>query len=181
MDLQNYIYVEDDILLHGTLGEIARKERRMLLASATMGILVAWSGLVPSRIPAFGIEFSLGNRVALMRVAAAIIAYFWLAFVIYGTLDLIRWRLAHRQQVVAFLRKVESRAVANKNVDRGGEDVGRFEYLDDLIEKEDDKEIYTPFLVKPAALVTVIFELVLPLIVGLYGIYAVLSFSAKLI
>ena len=177
MDLQSYYTVDDDILLHDPLSETSRKERKMLLASAALGIMIAYSGLVPSKVPAFGIEFSSADRVAFMNVIAAIIGYFLLAFVVYGALDLLRLRLAHRQQVVEHLKKIKLRAIERRNADKADEDVDRYEHLDDLLEKERDKDVLVMFFVKPAILVRAIFELVLPVIIGLYGIYAVLSFQ----
>jgi len=78
-----------EILLKDPLSEITRKERRSLLGVSAIGIAMVKIGLVPSKIPAFGIEFSQTNKLSFFIVLAAIVCYFLLAFLVYAIPDFL--------------------------------------------------------------------------------------------
>jgi len=85
-----------EILLKDPLSEITRKERRSLLGVSAIGIAMVKTGLVPTKIPAFGIEFSQTNKLSFFIVLAAIVFYFLLAFLVYAIPDFLAWRMKYQ-------------------------------------------------------------------------------------
>jgi cytochrome c-type biogenesis protein CcmH/NrfG len=75
------------VLLRDHLSEVARKERRALLAASTAGYIVVKTGLVPSKIEALGITFSGTEQGALLAVFGLVVAYFTVSFVLYAATD----------------------------------------------------------------------------------------------
>ena len=71
------------------LSDLTRKERRNLLAASAIGIVLAKTGLVPTRIAALGIEFSPTDRATLLKCVAGVVAYFLFAFLIYAGDDYV--------------------------------------------------------------------------------------------
>ena len=78
--------------LSDPLSEIARKERRNLLIASTVGLLMSKAALVPTRLPALGIEFSAPDQRTIVGFAAFTVLYFLGAFVLYGLSDFLIWR-----------------------------------------------------------------------------------------
>lgn len=79
--------------LREPLNETTRKSRRNLLAVSVLGIVTAKVGLVPTKISAFGVEFSSSNLEALMTLLALSIAYFLVTFAVYIVSELQAWQL----------------------------------------------------------------------------------------
>ncbi|MCV3263256.1 hypothetical protein OGZ01_11305 [Vibrio harveyi] len=79
--------------LREPLNETTRKARRNLLAASVLGIVTSKVGLVPTKISAFGVEFSSSNLEALMTLLALSIGYFLITFVVYITSELQGWQL----------------------------------------------------------------------------------------
>jgi hypothetical protein len=83
------------------LSERAAAERRGLLAVSTACIGIGWTGSIPSKISALGIDFSPSNKTGFLWVLAAIATYFLVAFVCYAVPDLLRlaaaWHAAKEQ------------------------------------------------------------------------------------
>ena len=73
-----------EVMLRDPLEPVTRKERLYLLAVSSVGLFVEYTGLVPTKISALGIEFPKTNQNALLYVLALIILYFLAAFVIYA-------------------------------------------------------------------------------------------------
>lgn len=83
-----------DVVGTDPLADVTRKERRTLVAASALGIVVAKSGLIPSRISALGIEFGETDQRVLLTALGLVVLYFLFGFLIYGGSDLIAWRLA---------------------------------------------------------------------------------------
>jgi hypothetical protein len=88
-----------EIRLRDPLSDVTRTERRNLLGVSAIGIVIAKSALVPSKITALGIEFDPSDQRALLKMLAAIVFYFLLAFVIYAISDLVEWRTSFHKAV----------------------------------------------------------------------------------
>jgi hypothetical protein len=71
------------------LSDLTRKERRNLLAASAIGIVVAKTGLVPTKIAALGIEFSPTDRTTFLKCLSGVVAYFLVAFIIYAADDYV--------------------------------------------------------------------------------------------
>ena len=80
--------------LRNPLNETTRKARRNLLAASVVGIVISKVGLVPSKISAFGIDFTTENHESLILLLVFAIAYFTLTFVVYLLSELMSLRLA---------------------------------------------------------------------------------------
>jgi hypothetical protein len=106
-----------EVLLRDPLSDIARKERRALLAVATIGYIVVRTGLVPEKIEALGVTFSAKEQGAVLAVFGLVVIYFTVTFVLYAATDALAlaWHihLAKRQlydEVQAELAAEHSRA-----------------------------------------------------------------------
>ena len=97
-----------EVTLRDPLTPVARAERRSLLASSTVGLVIAWVGLVPQRIATFGIEFSRTDRETLLNLVAAVIVYYLVAFCVYAFSDLAAWRVAYGYAVRESIRRRRS-------------------------------------------------------------------------
>ena len=78
-------------ILRDPLSDVTRRERVYLLATSTIGIAIVRTGLVPSEISALGIQFNAANRNALVVLLGIVVAYFLVAFIIYGVADFLAW------------------------------------------------------------------------------------------
>ena len=85
------------VMLGDPLGENTRRVRRNLLAVSAIGIAMGATGLVPTQIPAFGIEFTQSDRSGFLIFVGAIVVYYLFAFAIYGSSDWASWLLAVRR------------------------------------------------------------------------------------
>ena len=83
-----------DILASDPLRQVTRHEKQALLAVSAISLVVAESGLVPSRISALGVEFDPADQRVFLVALAGLVAYFLLAFAIYAAQDFSVWRLA---------------------------------------------------------------------------------------
>jgi hypothetical protein len=84
-----------DILLGDPFREVTRKERRALLGSSTVAIALAWTGLVPEKVSALGVDLSPRNKAQFLTLVAGVMLYFMIAFVAYAASDFVAWRLAY--------------------------------------------------------------------------------------
>lgn len=75
------------------LSDETKKERRNLLATSALGIIMVWTGLIPAKIEALGVEFSPVEQNILLRVLGAIVVYFLFAFVVYAFSDFWSYRI----------------------------------------------------------------------------------------
>ncbi len=87
------------------LSELSRKERRFLMATSGIGIVVAKTGLVPTKIAALGIEFTEADRSVLLKCLAGLIGYFLVSFIIYAADDYV---VAEQEGYFRFMNKVKS-------------------------------------------------------------------------
>lgn len=143
--------------LSDPLSDVARKERRNLLIASITGILIATAGLVPKHISALGIEFSPLAQNAFVILAALVVVYFVFAFAIYGISDFFIWRKKYQDYLVAVEAEMQGWTEEDQH------------YHDEL-------HHYVPRIdwlynwSKPAAFARIIFEFVLPVIVGIVSI-----------
>ena len=143
------------------LSSIARAERRNLLLAATLAILIAHVNLVPTRMSALGLEFAPPAQASFLVVTALVVGYFMLAFATYALADLFVWRKRYYDYLAA--------------VERESKDWT----LQDQIE-HDEVHANLPTIdwyyqwSPRVANVRMLFEFVLPLLVGAYAISALI-------
>ena len=64
-----------EIAVRDPLTEVTRKERRLLLGMCVLGIVLVKTGLVPTKISAFGIEFSHTDQKFILIILAFVVSY----------------------------------------------------------------------------------------------------------
>jgi hypothetical protein len=144
------------------LSDVSRRERRSLLASSTIAVLTAHAGLIPKQISALGIELTSLDRSAFLILFAAVVIYFLVAFAVYGFSAFLVWRHKYHQ----YQEKAE---IAAQNWTQNDQ----HDY--------DELRRYVPAIAwlyrisKAAAYFRIAFEFPLPVLIGLYAIYALLS------
>lgn len=148
--------------LRDPLSGVSRRERRSLLALSTIAVLIAHAGLIPNQISALGIELTSLNRSAFLMLFAAVVIYFLVAFAIYGFSDFLVWRLKYHE----YLANVET-ASQDWTLDD--------QHNYDEVRRRVPSIVWLYRISKPAAYLRIAFEFLLPVFVGLYAIYALLS------
>ena len=97
-----------DVPLQDPLRDVTRKERRALLGVSTVAIAVAKTGLLPTEIVALGVKFSPADRAGLVSVAAFVVLYFMVAFILYAAVDFLAWRWAYHIAHLRLLSEIEA-------------------------------------------------------------------------
>jgi hypothetical protein len=73
-----------DPAIRDALSEVTRNERRSLLGASLLAIAISTAGLIPEKISAFGVTITPPAQNNLLLLLAAVLAYFILAFLLYG-------------------------------------------------------------------------------------------------
>jgi hypothetical protein len=87
------IYELERLRVAGPLSEETRKVRKSLLISSIVGWAFVRVGLVPTKISALGIELSTKDQSAFYVLAALIVGYFLVSFIVDAATDVINWWL----------------------------------------------------------------------------------------
>jgi hypothetical protein len=96
-----------DLVAYDPLSEVTRKERKALLGVAVIGIALAEVPLVPTKLSAFGLEFSTLNQRAFLALYAVVVAYFLIAFLVYAFTDYVAWKRSQAIHYREYLRQDE--------------------------------------------------------------------------
>ena len=163
-----------EIRIRDPLSDVTRKERRLLLGVSVIGIALVKIGLVPSKISAFGIDFTPVNQKSLVYLFAVIVIYFLAAFIIYSASDFIAWRLAFRAALEEILRK---RIAARKNLIglRPVDEESR--ELEKMLNERLRNERVVFALSGPVSVIRALFEFLLPITAGLYTILSLILYK----
>jgi hypothetical protein len=81
-----------DLINYDPLSDITRRERRSLLGLSVVAIATVKVPILPEKISALGIDFSLKNQQTFLSIFALVLAYYLAAFLIYAMTDYIAWR-----------------------------------------------------------------------------------------
>ena len=92
-DLQ-FVELARDPEIRDALSPVTRNERRALLGASFVALAITLGGLIPERISAFDVEISATAQSKLLLLLAGVLAYFILAFLLYGYSDYRAWILA---------------------------------------------------------------------------------------
>lgn len=150
-----------EVLLSDPLTEITRKTRLYLLIASVVGVAVAKAGLVPSEISGLGFGVAFREAVdlnPLYVILAAVIGYFVWAYFLYASSDFLIWN--HRLRVIRYGMEVTSRREAELTEQAES----------DLLPVQRPGRFIPVASINRAA-----FEFLVPLLVGAYAIYALLS------
>ncbi len=74
------------------LSESSRKERRALLGFSGLAFALGLCGLIPQKISALGVEIGGAQQNYLKWVLCGLVAYFFVAFLIYSWQDYLAWK-----------------------------------------------------------------------------------------
>jgi hypothetical protein len=186
------------------LSETTRKERKSLLGMGIVVIAIVKIGMIPTKIEALGIEFSTTEQRDLFHILLAVVIYYLSAFIIYALADFIAWRSAlsevfsegwgaatsisypsakkepdamtEAEQRAAFLegelKKMKDKAERQELMERLG-----------MSDKQVEKMLKPVSLIRYSTLLSIvrgIFEFIVPLIVGGYALYLLLTHAPKI-
>ena len=91
------------------LSEVTRAERKTLLLVSAIGIVMELTGLVPSKITTFGVEFSEADQDLLLGLFGGVVIYFLVAFLVYAWSDFLAWRAVMRREAGRSVRRRSAR------------------------------------------------------------------------
>jgi len=143
------------------LSPIARAERRNLLLASTVAILIAHVNLVPARITALGLEFAPPAQASFVVITALVAGYFIVAFATYAIADLFVWRKRYYDYLAAVEKQSQSWTL---------EDQIAHDEIHANLPTLDWYYQWSPRV----ANIRMLFEFVLPLLVGAYSISALM-------
>jgi hypothetical protein len=95
---------EYDLISYDPLSEVTRRERKALLGVSMLGLALVKVPLVPSKLAAFGIEFSDLNRQNFAFMYSLVVGYFLIAFLVYAFSDFVAWRRSEVIRYSAYLQ-----------------------------------------------------------------------------
>ena len=147
-----------DLVAYDPLSETTRRERRALLGLSVIAVAMVKVPVIPEKISALGIEFSLKNQQTFLSIYALVLIYFLMAFLVYALTDYISWRRAR-----VILHQQYSRQTIASNLalgEEGGKELQKI--LDDEIELR-YKGFANYRVAHSAARLRAIFEFVVPI------------------
>jgi len=105
------------------LSDRSYRERQILLIASAVVLAIVKTGLVPTKISSLGIELTLSNQQAMLRIMAAFIAYLLLSFCIHAWCDYLAYKTIYSQSLRrAKLNKIDkekSEEEFQRNIDLG--------------------------------------------------------------
>jgi hypothetical protein len=155
------------------LSDVTRKERRLLLGVSIVCFALVKAELVPTRISAFGIDFSQANQRALLYVLALVVAYLLTAFAVYSASDFVSWRIAF----YAAYRELGSTSVPS-DVEGDPKLPGVSELRRNVYQIRNPTSELAHRLSFPVSFLRGLFEFLLPMIFGVYVLYLLLTARA---
>ena len=162
-------------ILGDPLSEVARHERRLLLAVSLVAYAIVKTGAVPEKIELLGIDFAQADRQAFVWLLTLIVLYFLAAFLIYGVADFLTWWhsfLNMRIQNIGELHE-KNRQSSLKNLDSSGvisQDI--HDRFTKLSEQSAIRRFYVGKVSKPVAMFRAMFEFLLPLVFAVFVLVA---------
>lgn len=137
----------------------------MLLGISALSLFIAKTKLVPSKISALGIDFEQADQQAFLQMMAFVVIYFVIAFILYGLTDFLSWRLSYNESIKAVYKEVFDEILEKpKSINDSSTS-----YPKDWVSKWPNN------LAMPASVARAMFEFLLPVLVGIYAIYNLIS------
>lgn len=143
------------ILVDEVLQEITKKKRKYLLGFSIVLVATIKGGIVPTSIPALGIQLSPVNQESLLILVGFIVAYYLIGFMVYSISDFVAWRVKFISSVAEYFE--EKGEISADLADGKIEAPGHY-----------DSKILN--LIKPVGIIKLVFDILLPVIVGTYSI-----------
>jgi hypothetical protein len=167
-----------DMMLGDPLRDITRKERRNLIGVASIGLLVAKAGIIPSKITALGLDFDQADKTTLQFALGLGVAYFLCAFVVYGFADFLAWRF-RLLEVIAATAKADAQSdlEPKKSGPEFTEKIVRERLERIFLFQAPFMKKLMPFMAKAVTFGRIILDFVAP---TAFGLYACLALFCKL-
>jgi len=134
---------------------------------------MVWAGLLPAKISALGVDFSPTDQKKLLRVVAAIVVYFCVAFVIYAASDFLAWRHALTTAVREAVLKREEDELKEPVSDWNKKVTAHVNRVLDSQFKQD--LLLTKLGMPPVSMVRALFEFAAPIFIGGFSVYLLLK------
>lgn len=172
-----------EAFLKDPLTGTTRRMRSSLLGSGVLGVVIAKTGLLPSKIEQLGIEFTADHRAALILITLFAVIYFLVAFLVYALSDFSRWQLGVRSSL---LRKaaIDNRALlfeglgtdvtnpASAVQDTGVRQAAAQARLDQHLQEAMAKQMHPYWqIAKPLGWIRALLEFLFPVLIGFYAMY----------
>jgi H+/gluconate symporter-like permease len=149
-------------LLGDALSKETRKERRNVLVASLVGFAVATMDIVPAKLSALGIEFNAPAQSAFLILIASAVAYFLVAFCMYGLADFFVWK-----------KKVHDYEVFKEQEIKNWSQQDQLDY--DEIHESVPKREYLYRLHPSLVLTRMIWELVIPIVLAISSMWVVIA------
>lgn len=163
---------QKSIVLKDPLTPTTRKARRNLLVTSLIAVIIVFTGLIPTKITALGVEFTEVNQISLLIILGLVVMYFLMAFAIFGISDYRSWKLMTEEKDLFKLVSKELDKLYSIDEDNlDGQD--KFEHM----ERKGYLEKLHPILKTDRRIGffrSRYFEVVMPFAIGLFAIGAVL-------
>lgn len=138
----------------------------MLLGISVLSLFIAKTGLIPSKISALGVDLERADQRAFLVVMTLVVAYFVVAFILYGLTDFLAWRLSYNEGSKVAYQELFARMHSRES---SGSNEPASYYPRDWI------PLWPNHLAVPISFARAMFEFVLPILIGAYAIYALVS------
>lgn len=168
------------VRLRDPLSEVTRRERRFLLGVSLIGIVLVKSGLIPQKIAGLGIEFTSTDQRSFLLAVLAVVCYFLVAFLIYGSSDFIAWRIALHDALIPELTHEFKKEIAGwADVDDPDPDPYDKHVMDfeDNLERKRRRVLQ---LVTPTSVMRAGFEFGIPIATGVLAAYWLIAASNRI-
>ena len=80
------------------LNEVARRERRSLLAVSFLSMVIVCTGLMPKKINALGIELTITDQKILLGFIALLIVYFLIIFLSHSLPTYFKFKRSYKEK-----------------------------------------------------------------------------------
>ena len=161
------------------LTRTTRRERTSLLGVSAVCIAITKAGLVPSKISALGVEFSQASQQSLFHVLAAVVGYYFVAFILYAAADFVPWRIRYTEAFGEMVGSPEYKAARSLHSISLKRKSAFAQFQED--NKSSESERPPPRAHFALALSWIIyglralFEFLVPLLVAIYAIHALVT------
>ena len=161
-----------DLISYDPLSETTRKERRALLGLSVIAVAIVKVPIIPEKISALGIEFTLRNQQTFLSIYALVLVYFLAAFLVYALTDYISWR---RARVILHQQYARQTIASNLALgEEGGTD------LQEQLAKEQElryKGLANYYVALHAARLRAVFEFAVPIVFSSYAVFCLLAYG----
>ena len=177
-------YARDLRKVSDPLREETRKVRKTLLVWCLAAIAITLGRLFPSEISALGMKVTATSHAVLLALMAAVVAYHLVAFLIYAAADFVRWYVDHMstewEDDVANYEKYKTELLAKTKLsDEDRQFMEEHERKLSSHWRSEPIRIYlrVQAVVPYISLARAIVEFLVPLLVGVVGMYLLINGS----